>query len=74
MPMDQMPRTRLTGWVEHTRPVSCPQMTWGRMLNKEHKSYDLPTDFGQWSALAADRRVWQQRIGIRAPARVRQRL
>ena len=30
MPMDRMPRKLLTGWVEHARPVGCPQMTWGR--------------------------------------------
>ena len=65
MPMDRMPRKLLTGWVEHARPVGCPKMTWGRTLNKALKSYDIPTDFGQWSILAADRRVWQQRIGIR---------
>jgi hypothetical protein len=66
MPMDRMPRKLLTGWVEHARPVGCPQMTWGRTLNKALKSYDLPTNFGQWSTLAAVRRVWQQQIGIRA--------
>ena len=43
------------------------QMIWGRTLNKALNSYDLPTDFGRWSILAADRRVWQQQIGIRAP-------
>ncbi len=67
MPMDWMPRKLLTGWVEHARPIGCPQMTWGRTLNKTLKNYDLQTNFGQWSTLAADRRVWQQRIGVRAP-------
>ena len=67
MPMDRMPRKLLTGWVEHARLVGCPQMTWGRTLNKAFKSYDIPTDFGQWGILAADRRVWQQQIGIRPP-------
>ncbi len=38
-----------------------------RTLNKALKSYDIPTDFGQWGILTADLRVWQQRIGIRAP-------
>ncbi len=47
MPMDRMPRMLLAGWVEHARPVGCPQMSWGRTLNKALKSYDLPTDFGQ---------------------------
>ena len=65
--MDRMPCKLLTGWVEHARPVGCLQMTWGRTLNKALKSYDLPTNSGQWSTLAADRRVWQQRIGFRAP-------
>ncbi len=65
--MDRIPRKLLTGWVEHARSVGCPQMTWGRTLNKKLKSYDLPTNFGQWSTLAADSRIWQQRIGIRAP-------
>jgi hypothetical protein len=66
MPMDRMPRKLLTGWVEHSRPVGCPKMTWGRTLNKTLKSYDLPTNCILWSTLAADRRVWQQRIGVRA--------
>ena len=61
--MNRMPRKLLTGWVEHARPVGCPKMTWGCTLNKALKSYDIPTGFGQWSTLAADRRVWQQRIG-----------
>ena len=55
MPMDRILRKLLTGWVEHARPVGCPKMTWGRTLNKALKSYDIPTDFGQWSILAADR-------------------
>jgi hypothetical protein len=65
--MDRMPRTLLTGWVEHARPVGCPQMTWDRTLNKALNSYDLSIDFERWSALAADRRVRQQWIGARAP-------
>ena len=67
MPLDRMPRKLLTSWVEHARPVGCPQMTWGRALKKALKSHDLPTDFSEWSELAADRRVWQQRIGARGP-------
>ena len=42
-------------------------MTWGRTLNKALKSYDLPTNFEQWSTLAADRRSWQQRNGVQVP-------
>jgi hypothetical protein len=56
-PMDRMPRKVLTGWVEHARPVGCLKMTWGRTLNKALKSNDISTDFGQWSILAAIRRV-----------------
>ena len=67
MPMGQMPCKLLTGRIEHARPVGCPQMTWGRTLNKTLKSYDLPSKFGQWSTLAVDRRAWQQRISVRAP-------
>ena len=67
MPLNRMPRKLLTGWFEHARPVGCPQMTWGRTLKKALKSNDLPTDFWQWSALAADRMVWQQRIGVCPP-------
>jgi hypothetical protein len=57
MTMDRMPRKLLIGWVEHARPVCCPKMTWGRTLNKALKNYDLPTNFGQWGTLAADRRA-----------------
>ncbi len=42
-------------------------MSWGRTPNKALKSYDIPTDFGQWSILAADRWAWQQSIGVRPP-------
>ena len=66
MPMDQMTRKLLPGWVEYARPVGFPKMIWGRTLNKALKSYDIPTDFGQWSILATDRRAWQQWIGVRA--------
>ncbi len=59
MPMDRTLRKFLTCWVEHAQPVGCPHMTWGLTLNKSLKSYDLPTIFGQWSTLAADRRRWQ---------------
>ena len=29
MPMSRAPRQLLTSWVAHSRPVGCPQMTWG---------------------------------------------
>ncbi len=59
MPMDRMPRKFLTGWVQHARPVCCQQMAWGRTLKTALKNYDLLTDFGQWSDLAAHCRVCQ---------------
>ncbi len=74
MPMSQMPRKLLTGWVKHARPVGSPQMTWGRTLNKTLKSYALPTDFGQYTCRrshgleAADRRS-----APLTPTRVQQR-
>ena len=67
IPMDRMARKLLSDWFERALPVGRPQMTWGRTFNKELKSYDLPTNFGHWSTLSADRRVWQQRIGVRPP-------
>jgi hypothetical protein len=42
-------------------------MTWGFALNISLKSYGLPADLEQWIALAADRRVWQQHIGVCLP-------
>jgi hypothetical protein len=47
MPINRMPRKLLAGWAEHAWPVGCPQMTWGRTINKAHKSYDLPANFIQ---------------------------
>ena len=32
MLMSQAPQQLLTGLVSHSRPVGCPQMTWGRVL------------------------------------------
>ena len=46
----------LTGWVDHKRPIGCPQMTWGRTLKKDLVQNNLPADFKAWSSLAADRR------------------
>ena len=34
MPMSRAPRQLLTGWISHSRPICCPQMTWGRTLEK----------------------------------------
>jgi len=44
--------------LERSRPIGCPQMTWGRTLKKVLKSVKLPTDFVQWRTAAADRGQW----------------
>ena len=61
MPMTRAPRQLLTGWVDHKRPIGCPQMTWGRTLKKALVQNNLPADFKAWSSLAADRRQWRMR-------------
>jgi hypothetical protein len=49
MPMSWAPRQLLTGWVSHSRPIGCPQMTWGRTL-----------EIYEWIAIAKDRLKWRQ--------------
>jgi hypothetical protein len=41
MPMSRAPRQLLTGWVPHSRPIGCPQMTWGRTLENALKSKSI---------------------------------
>jgi hypothetical protein len=48
MPPNRLPRMLLTGWVANSRPLGCPQMTWGRTLKKALRSKDLPTEFVEW--------------------------
>jgi hypothetical protein len=62
MPMSRLPRKMLTGFVAHPRPTGCPTMTWGRSLKKALKSNDLPTEFGEWTAIAKDRLQWRAAI------------
>ena len=46
MPMIfRAPRQLLTGWVAHSRPNGCPEMTWGRTLKKALKCKGLPANF-----------------------------
>lgn len=66
MPLTRAPRKLLTGWVEHPRPIGCPQMTWGRTLKKVLKSVKLPTDFVQWRIAAADRDQWRVICGSKS--------
>ena len=52
MPMTRAPRHLLTGWVAHSRPNGCPEMTWGRTLKKALKCKGLPVNFKEWRAIA----------------------
>ena len=60
MPMSRAPRQLLTGWVSHSRPVGCPQMTWGRTLENALKSKGISNDFDEWIAIAKVRLKWRQ--------------
>ena len=51
----------LTGWVAHSRPNGCPEMTWGRTLKKALKCKGLPVNFKEWGAIAEDRSEWRSR-------------
>ena len=53
MPMSRAPRLLLTGWVSHSRPIGCPQMTWGRALENALKSKDISKEFDEWIAIAS---------------------
>ena len=60
MPMSRAPRQLLSGWVSYTRPIGCPQMTWGRTLENALKSKGISKDFDGWIAIAKDRPKWRQ--------------
>jgi len=45
MPMNRAPWQLLTDLVAHSRPNSCPEMTWGRTLSKVLKCKGLPVNF-----------------------------
>jgi len=59
--MTRAPRQLLTGWVAHSRPDGCPEMTWGRTLKKALKCKGLPANFKEWRAIAEDRSEWRSR-------------
>ena len=61
MPMTRAPRQSLTGWVAHSRPNGCPEMTWGRALKKALKCKGLPVNFKEYCAIAEDRSEWRSR-------------
>jgi len=60
IPMSRAPRQLLTGWVSHSQPIDCPQMTWGRTLENALKSKGISKDFDEWIAIAKDRLKWRQ--------------
>jgi len=59
--MTRAPRQLLTGWLAHSRPNGCPEMTWGRTLKKALKCEGLPVNFKEWRAIAEDRSEWRSR-------------
>jgi len=44
-----------TSWVANSRPVGCPQMTWGRTLVNALASKGISKEFKEWIAIAKDR-------------------
>ena len=50
----------LASWVAHSRPVGCPQMTWGRTLENALASKGIPKEFEEWIAIAKDGPEWRQ--------------
>ena len=64
MPTTRAPRQMLTGWVAHSRPNGCPEMTWGRALKMALKCKGLPVDFKEWRFKAEDRSEWRSRTYV----------
>jgi len=60
MPMSRAPRQLLSSWVANSRPVGCPQMTWGRTLENALASKGISKEFEEWIAIAKDRPKWRQ--------------
>jgi hypothetical protein len=63
MPMSRTPCKLLTGWVAHTLPIGCPNMTWGRTLKKAIVSANIPTAYTEWRELDAQRDKWRELCG-----------
>ena len=61
MPMSRAPPQLLTSRVAHSRPVGCPQTTWGRTLENALASKGISKEFKEWIAIAKDRPKWRQR-------------
>jgi len=47
-------------WVAHSRPVGCPQMTWGRALENTLASKGISKKLKELIAIAKDRLKWRQ--------------
>jgi len=47
MPISWAPRQLLTGSVSNSRPIGCPQMTWGRTLENALKSKGISKKFDE---------------------------
>ena len=60
-PMTRAPRQLLSGWVAHSRPNRCPEMTWGRSLKKAMQYKGLPVNFKERRAIADGRSEWRSR-------------
>ena len=60
MPMSRAPRQLLAGWVSHSRPTGCPQITWGRTLENALSSKGISKEFDAWIAVAKGRSKWRQ--------------
>ena len=60
MPMSRAPRKLLTGWVSHSWPIGCPQMTSGRTLENALSSKGISKEFDEWIAIAKDRSKLRQ--------------
>ena len=62
MPMPRAPWQLLPGWVAHSRPNGCPEMTWGRALKKALECKELPVNLHkERRAIAEDRSKWRSR-------------
>jgi len=60
MLMSRAPRQLLKSWVANSRPVGCPQLTWGRALENMLKRKGISKKLDEWFAVAKDRSKWRQ--------------
>jgi hypothetical protein len=64
MPLCRLPRKFLTSWVNQPRPIGHPRMTWGQTLEKALGAKNIPLDFKEWSAIAANRNRWRKLVRL----------